>query len=276
MAKRSIAAYESATIEIDPARTSEDGELLEPAFRIHLQVKKLTIEESAAYDRLFFRAINPEAERLTLVRRTEDERETVNQSAISQSALHSLAREVASIAPEQAVEVLRRLVTELQPTDVFVVPDDEIRRRRLLDMTAEQRARYEQARQDDAIAYSQFLAEGLRRFVKVDPGQIEWVPEDGPPVEVLNGEQLAQCYGARPRILEQIALAIRAVNEMTEAQKNDWRSRFGTDTSSAGRGPTTPGGSPAPTAAPVGPWASATSAAATVPETGPSGPTANW
>lgn len=277
MAPRRICAYEPATVVVDPeVRDEVTGAILEPAFVIDVEVKRLTIDEQATYDRLFWRAIGPEAERVVLVRRPGEEQERTSGSAISAARLAELLMQLPALeqAPADALPVLRTVLDELVPTDQFLIPDDEIRRRRLIEMTDGERARYERLRADDSEAYARYLSEGLRKFVKVPPGQLEYVDEHGVVTPVTNGEQLALCYGSRPEVLRQISFAIRAVNEMTEAQKKGWRSRSASSSFSPERGLIVTGDGLAPIAEPVDRSGSVTSAAVMPTETAPSGLTA--
>jgi hypothetical protein len=281
MAKKIIRAYEPATIVVEPERRADDGSIEAPAETIEISVKRLTVQESATFDRLFWRGVSPEAERLVLVRRPGPEQDRASDVAITSARLEALRQEATTLEQTgaSAWPLLTSLLSELIPTDQFVVPDEEIRRRRLVEMTDGERARYDRLRAEDAEAYGRFLSEALGQFVRVVPGQLAF-EEDGEIRDVLDGEQLAKCYGARTNILQQIALAIRAINEMTDAQKNDWRSRSDSSISSTGRDraetsrPVT-GTSSAPTAAPVDRSDSATTVGATPTADSLSGATGN-
>lgn len=268
MAPRLVQAYEPDRILIDEADTGE-------SFFVNILVKRLTIKEKATYDRLRFRLFTPEAERLVLVRRTDEERERAFTSTLSLERLREVRQAVATVDPAEALSFLKALVEELVPTDEFVMPDEEIRRRRLLEMTPDERARYDRLREQDQEAYAEFLAEALRQFVRVPEGQLLWQDEDGgDPVPVTNGEQLARCYGSRSEVLRQISASIMNINSLTEAQKKTWRSRFDSKPSSQEPSQAIPGVSPDPIAAPASDSGSATTEAATAIEAGPSGVTA--
>lgn len=280
MAMKIIRAYEPATIVVEPERRAEDGSIV-PAETIEIRVKRLTVQESATFDRLFWRGVSPEAERLVLVRRPGEEQQRVADVAMTAARLEALRQEATALEQSggSAWPLLTSVLTELMPTDQFLVPDEEIRRRRLVEMTDGERTRYDRLRAEDAEAYGRFLSEALGQFVRVAPGQLAF-EEDGEVRDVLDGEQLAKCYGARTNILQQIALAIRAINEMTEAQKNDWRSRSDSSTSSTGRDRTATnlpitGTSSAPTAGRVDRSDSAMTGDAMPTAASPSGATGN-
>lgn len=276
MAKKTIRAWEPETIEIEPARRDGDGNIIEPAETIRVFVKRLTVDEATKFDRLFWRGVSNEAERLVLVRRPGEEQERQTMAAISSERLETLKNDLSTLesSPEAAFGVLRDLLAELAPTDQFIVPDEEIRRRRLLEMTDAERTRYELVRKQDAEAFGLFLSDALQHFVRVEAGQIEFIDDKEVTVDVLNGEQLAMCYGARPDILRNISMAIRAHNELTDAAKKDWRSRSASNSSSKERDPKATGGSSAPIAAPAVVSDSVMTEAATPIESRSSGQTA--
>lgn len=240
-------------------------------------IKRLSVTEANLFDRLFWRAMLLESERLVLVRRPGDEQERQTTTAISAARLAELQREAAALADGDGPAVkafLLAALDELRPTDRWVVPDEEIRRRRLLEMTDDQRARYEAIVEEDKRALAAFLSEALAQFVNVHPDQLEI--EDavtGEVTPVTNGEQLARCFGARQDLLQAIVHAIRDVNELSAVQKNGSGSRSTSSTSLPARDPKATGGSSEPTAAPADSSASVTTGAATPTVMNPSGAT---
>lgn len=236
--KLRLRAFEPATVEVAAGVT------------IDMRVKRLNLEDAASFEQLFRRAVTPEVDRVLLVRRPGDEQDRHPAPASD--------REDAPLT-----------------FGAFIIPDEEIRRRRLEELSAEARGHVDQLRAEDVHAQRLFIDEVLGRFVRVEPGQVEWEDETGAVLDVTNGAQLARCFGASPVVLQRIVLALRSANEVSEVQKNGSGSRFISRPSSPEREPTASGASSAPTAARVDDSGSATTAGATPIAENPSGPTAS-
>lgn len=270
MAKKRIVSYENVPIDID-------GD------SITIQVKRLSIEEHATFDRMFWRGVLSESDRLVLVRRPGEELARTEAPALTESRLAALQAQVETLAesPEdlaaaytKARTELTKLVADLTPGSAFVVSDEEIRRRRLVEMTEEQRASYERLRMEDVQAYASFLDEAIGQYIRIPAGEVSWVDADtNAESDVITGKDFARCFGARAEVLQQVALAIRSVNQLSDLEKNDWRSRFASRPSSTGRGQTATGASPDRTVGRADPSGSATSAGATPTAASPSGAT---
>jgi hypothetical protein len=132
----------------------------------------------------------------------------------------------------------------------FVIPDDEIMRRRLAEMTPEDRATYEKA---DAA---------LTDYVTVEEGEIE-ITENGVPRWLTTGAELVEFFGARQAVLRNVLAEVYLQNTASDALKNVWRSRLGSGDSSLERDPEANGARPEPPVESVKSEGSAGSEAAT-------------
>jgi len=104
------------------------------------------------------------------------------------------------IAPEER---------ETTPDGAFVISDEEIQRRRLAELTPEQRAEYERYREDEEQHARAFVTKMIEQHVSVLPGQIEI--EDlatGESRDVTTGAELVDLYGARPDVMTALLGAI--------------------------------------------------------------------
>jgi hypothetical protein len=144
----------------------------------------------------------------------------------------------------------------------FVIPDDEIMRRRLAEMTPEDRATYEKA---DAAAEDfaeSFVKRALTDYVTVEEGEIE-ITENGVPRWLTTGAELVEFFGARQAVLRNVLAEVYLQNTASDALKNVWRSRLGSGDSSLERDPEANGARPEPPVESVKSEGSAGSEAAT-------------
>ena len=148
---------------------------------------------------------------------------------------------------------------------VFVVADEEVRRRRLQAMTDESRAAFlAQAAADDTAEYH-FLVETVRQYVRVAPGpRVLMEPETGgEPFDVSTGEDLVGAFGGHRPQLRKLALAVFCENTLSPQEKKLWRSLSASSPSSSGPAPAAAGPTPDGIAAPVDSVGSASLEAAT-------------
>lgn len=264
--------------------TYEPATLTIAGVEIALRIKRQDVGEAADFDRLFFRAMNPEADRLILVRRPGEEMERVERVVLSADRVNAYRASVALIqaaqtgtleaataAAESVAMIANQILNEIQPSEQFVIDDEEIKRRRRLEMTDQERANYERVQAADRAAFEANVRKGLDAYVRVVPGQITLVDEDtGERVDVRTGAQLSRCIGSENGLLFRLLLLIREVNTLGDRAKNGSGSHSISSSSSSGRDPKASGAPPA--AAPtVAPPDSATTAAVTPSEPSPSG-----
>lgn len=248
---------------------------------IELRIKRQNLNEFAAFDRLWWRAFVKEADRFVLVRRPGEEQErevraglTAEQQSGFVSALDRIEASTDETAENKVPQLLmlsRQILVAATTNEPFVIADAEIRRRRLLEMTDQERANYDRAVAADEAAFEAAVRKGLKEFVRVAPGQIAVETEDGATIEVLTGEQLLEhCIGSEANVLFDILLKIRAANTLADLEKNDSGSPSTSSPSSSERDPKVHGEPPA-AAVTAAAKDSATTAAAMPPVTSPSG-----
>lgn len=253
---------------------------------VTVQIKTLSVAERTEFDRLFSRAFRYEAQNCLRQRRPGEELERAVTSACSEldhAALAAMAETLRArvghgdeTLAESAVAALEQAVKIVTPTERFVIPEAEIRRRRLLDMTSAERATFERLQKEDDQAAVDLAETALPAFVRVPAGQLEVEDADtGDTTPLATGRQLLALFGSHADTLGAILLAIAKTNTLSDDEKNGSRSPSASTPGSAERDRIPPGDSPAMTAGNVAPSASVTTVAAMPTEESSSGPTAN-
>lgn len=250
---------------------------------LHLLIKRQRVNEAADFDRLYFRAMHPEADRLIMIRKPGDEQAMVERAVLSidrlaayREALRFIEGAAGEAAPEEVATKLallvREILTAVEPNEVYVISDAEIVRRRRLEMTDDQRRTYDALRQKDDEAFQVAVQTALYEYVRVPAGQLK-LDEDGSLTEVTTGRHLELCLGGQVHKLLEVLALVRAVNVLGDDEKKGWRSR-----STSSTGVSEP--RPIPTGAPSAPVTPAASTASATPEavappaaTSPSGST---
>ena len=105
------------------------------------------------------------------------------------------------------------LLLKRQPGEGWDIPDAEIRRRRLLEMTDEQRDEYERVAKEDEAFALQFLTDSLTRYLTLAPGQVQTVDDAGQEQDVTAGADFVRTFGGRSDVL---FAALRAVTMQRE------------------------------------------------------------
>jgi hypothetical protein len=241
-----------------PTQVPIDGTL------IRITVNRLTVGEASAFRRAYDRFLQKDSVRRVSIRRDGEEMqkqavprartEAEAAAAVALARFDELSPRPA-IAPElQDVLAACRGLVPADPIDeAFVIPLDEIRRRRIAEMSVEERAQFEalEQREDDDV--DRFLTETVSRFVSVEPGQlVETDLASGEVSSVTTGEQLVGIFGARQDVLLGLVDMVRIENTIPEASKKALRSLFASSVSSSAPAKDPAGNGPAPTATPVG------------------------
>lgn len=102
----------------------------------------------------------------------------------------------------------------------FELPDSEIRRRRISEMTPEVAAAYEQQQQEDDEFMTSFCEKAITEHIWLDPSvKLSIEREDGTTVEVTNGAGLVEAFGGNLSMLIRLAWAINHENTLTPEEK---------------------------------------------------------
>lgn len=166
-------------------------------YAINVRITRLTLDQWSAFSAGFQRIVDPHSARLVTMRMPGPEQETHGEA--------------------------------------FVVSAAEIRRRRLVEMTDDQRAAYERLMDEEEIFARSFLAESISRYVTVVPGQIEEVDDATQTTRAITaGADIVRLYGARRSVLSALMDAILEQNTLSPAAKNGSPLGSGSQTSSAG------------------------------------------
>jgi hypothetical protein len=213
---------------LDP--DDESGELQ----TIALRIARFTVEQGKAFNRDWARVMDPPAAR-AIYRKPEGD--------------------------EQAKVTRLRAGTDIE---VFVVPDDEVRRRRVQEMTPDVRAVFVEQEQADAGFEYDYLIRLVSEHFSVDPSQcVRFEVTAGETMDVRSGADLVRMFGGHRAQLLRLGMAIWAENNLSAQAKKNWRSLFSSTPSSTGPGKVLPGPRPVETAVPAALEGSAASAAAT-------------
>jgi hypothetical protein len=161
---------------------------------------------------------------------------------------------------EQARVPLSHQGTVIQ---VYAVPDVEIRRRRLLEMSDAERTAFEQADAEDERVIAAFYASVITDYVSVQPG-VRLLFEDaaGQTRPLATGADLVAGLAGNASALAALVRAVREENTLSPEEKKRLRSSPDLMRSSTGPDRTANGGGPGATVAPVNGKDSAASAPA--------------
>lgn len=156
-----------------------------------------------------------------------------------------------------------RIPDEKQPDERqwdFRIPDSEIRRRRLEEMTDEQRKAFDLEEDADLRFANEFCEKTIRQHIWVDPSaNVLWDDGSGPR-PMLTGDDLADAFGGQQVMLLRLAGAVWQENTLSPEEKKTLRRLFDLASSLETSGSeiqTAAGPSPAPTAVPAAPTATA-------------------
>jgi hypothetical protein len=139
-------------------------------------------------------------------------------------------------------EEQERLPKEDGTPGEFAISAEEIRRRRLVEMTDEQRAEYNRLHDEEEAFAAQLMEEMLSRHLRIKPGQIEVEDPDGvlPSAEVRTGEEFVRMFGGRDEVLGAAFRAIYIQNILPESVKNSLSSQSASQPGSSGSEQTDP------------------------------------
>lgn len=146
-------------------------------------------------------------------------------------------------------------------TPEFVIPDSEIRRRRLDAMSPEDRAAFDKQQQAEDTAEAQFIETTVRELVTLAPGQVQMGGQD-----LTSGDDILRVFGGHLLDMRALVENVRIQHEAPASLKKVWRSLFasgGSSTAPASSTQAAAGPSPETLATTAKPEASASPAAVT-------------
>ncbi len=216
-----------------------DGQIL------HINVARMTVAEASAFRRAFDKFSNSEAVRLVSSRKEGEEmaKQSVprDRTPAEIAAAEALAKLDETRVPigdgvvppltQEALAVIdacRALVPAEPVTEMFVIPLEEIRRRRLAEMTPAERQAYEAVDAAEDIFADKFLEESIAKYVTVPEGELQETDvETGAVTTITSGADLVRIFARIDQaVLVGIVNAIRIENSFPESQKKAWRSLF--------------------------------------------------
>lgn len=181
-----VASYYPTTIRIDNPDTGDVED-------IKIRVKRFTLEEASKFMRDYYRSANPPS--AALVARKPD-------------------------GPEQE----KRTVTLGGKTEeVYVVTDDEVLKRRLVEMDETERQAYEEMDAEESDFSDRFLAETVTKYVTVERDQLYEEGPDGTEKQITSGADLLRVYGGRKDIMAQLLRAVHYENTLSAPAKKALR-----------------------------------------------------
>lgn len=246
-----------------------DGELL----RIH--VARMTVNQASVFRRAFDKFSNSEAVRLVSTRKDGEEMEKRavprDRTPAEIAAAEALARfdetrvpvgagvvEPVTAEANAVIEACRALVPAEPVTEAFVIPLEEIRRRRITEMTPAERQAYDDLDAEEDAFADKFLADSIAAYVTVPEGELQETDvETGAVTSITSGADLVRIFARIDQaILVGIVNAIRIENSFPESRKKAWRSLFDSFASSKAPATDPAGSEPEPTADAAAPKAS--------------------
>lgn len=136
--------------------------------------------------------------------------------------------------------------------DRYIVSDEEVKRRRLADLSAEAQAAYAEQEKADLQVEHAFLVETVRNHVRVAKGvRLVIETDDGEPVTVSGGDDLVKAFGGSVWRLREIVRSVWVANMLTPQEKKLSPSLSDLNPSSSTPVQAVPGPTPAVTAAPA-------------------------
>lgn len=179
---------------------------------IDATVTRFTLEQFSEFKRGWNRMHEPHSARLVALRMPGEEREMVGTGQTESDG---------------------------SPRMRFVIDEAEIVRRRLVEMTPEQRAEYDRLHDEEEAFAAQFIQNMLAKHLRITAGQIDVKDADGTH-EVTTGEEFARLFGGRDDVLAQAMRAIYAENMLPERLKNALSSQRASQSGSTASDPTDP------------------------------------
>lgn len=208
-----------------------------------VRIKRFTVAEMQAFQRGFSRLSDPPSKRAIFRKPDGDEQEKTTQTVVTKKA-----------APDGTVTETAREVLEYQ------IPDSEITRRRLQEMTPDQRAAYEQAEREDEAFVLAFASESIAAYTWVPTHvTLEVEQDDGTTTTSKTGADLVTVFGGNLAMLIRLTAAIHAENALSAELKKVLRSPSASTPSSPAPIEIADGGAPAATVTRVEPEDSAAS-----------------
>jgi len=243
--------YHPATVPID-------------GYAIDLLITRMTLDDFAAFIAGLRHVFDAHSDRLVSMRLPGEEQERRPAALTDEQQLVEFSEAVDLYKDDRLHSLLGAYKASIVERSDFVIPDTEIRRRRLVEMTAPQRGEYERLHDEEEDVRRTFLGNSISRYVRVVPGQIEVTDHaTGQTHDATEGSELVTLWGARRDVLMATLRAIRDKNMFRPALKNDSPSPSDSLPSSNGpEGPEASGVRPAPPATSADGAPSVTSGAA--------------
>lgn len=214
-----------------------DGDAVASGATFPIRIKRFSVAQLQEFQRGFARLTNPTADRFIFRKSDGDEQD----------------------------------MREAAGRSEFVIPDAEIQRRRLAEMTDETRAAYDKANEADDSFMTSFCSAAITDYVTVDPSfTLNGERENGETFPIRSGADLVEAFGGNLSVLIRLTRAIHQENTLSAEAKKTLRSL--SDLTASSPQPKGDGPTPAATAPSVAPEATASNGDASEDqETRPSG-----
>lgn len=242
---------------------------------VDIRVKRMSVGESQAFERRYNAVSTRESLRRVSIRCPGPEMEkqpiarprTTHEVALAEAierfeALPDVSEAVAA-AMSTVLNLARVLVAEPSDAEDFVIPESEIRRRRLDEMTPSVRADYDALVVREDAEESAFIEDTVRTFVTLAPDQVVMVDAEGNETSLTSGDDVLRIFGANLSDMRALVQQVYFENRLSEDRKKALRSLFASDVSSDAPAKDPVGNAPEATAVPADGKASVTHADAT-------------
>lgn len=233
---------------------------------VTVQIRRMTPAEWGAFSKQLYRVDDPETVRLVTMRKPGEEQEkqlvprqlTTWERLLLASVASFKARfvqESTLLAPD-LVEAAKGLLDAAElcalskhQAERWMIPDEEIRRRRLAEMTPEERAAFNELDAREDREAQAFLEEAFGYVTFPGRQMVVEGDEDGPELVIADGATFLQYFGARRDLVRQITALVHNCNTLSQSEKNASRSQSGSQPFSAEPEKAAPGLTPRTTAA---------------------------
>lgn len=196
-----IRNYYSSKVPIDDGI---EGDAVREGTQLPIRIRRFTVAELQEFQRGFARLTAPTSQRFIYRKPDGDE------------------QAMRTIPERKSADGMRVLEASREE---HVIPDEEVERRRLEEMTSETRAAYEAASAADDAFMAAFCSEAIEKHIWLPPGvTLKVVAEDDRAEVVADGKGIVTAFGGNLSMLVRLTKAIHRENTLAPEAKKVLRS----------------------------------------------------
>lgn len=179
----------------------DDGD--DASASIPLRIRRFSVVQLQEFQRGFSRVMSPEAQRFIYRKADGDEQQM---------------RDIPANVGANGVVLS-------QAKSVHLIPDEEITRRRMSELSPAEREAFDAASQEDDDFMASFCSEAISKHVSLPPDvTLKLIQDDGSEVVVRDGSGLVAAFGGNLSMLLRLTRLIHRENTLTPEAKKHLRS----------------------------------------------------